>query len=73
MASTAATSTGMYSGLQPAMTPLMATFSAVTDTWRLSMKVISACGSSPADSSIPQMAFSVGGTTGRPSVHPLSK
>ena len=32
MPSTAATTTGMYSGLQPAMTALIATFSAVTDT-----------------------------------------
>ena len=33
-ASTAATTTGMYSGLQPAMTALIATFSAVTARFR---------------------------------------
>ena len=47
-------------------------------SWKAFMRIFSttrspACGSSPAVSSMPQMAFSVGGTTGRPSVHPLSK
>ena len=73
MPSTAATTTGMYSGLQPAMTALMATFSAVTATWRLVMKATCCSGSSPAASSIARTRAAVGGTTGSPSVHPFSK
>ena len=37
MPSMAATTTGMYSGRHPAMTALMATFSAVTETARWAM------------------------------------
>src|SRR2546422_11402581 len=42
----------MYSGLQPAITALMATFSAVIDTARCSTKAICCLGSSRAASSI---------------------
>ncbi len=70
MPSMAATTTGMYSGRHPAMTALMAIFSAVTATWRLVMKATWCRGSSPAASSMAWTARSVGGTTGSPSVHP---
>src|SRR5438309_5033344 len=50
MPSTAATTRGMYSGLQPAMTALIATFSAVTDTARLVMKATCCCASRRAAS-----------------------
>ena len=73
MPSTAATTTGMYSGLHPAITALIATFSAVIATWRLVMKATSCCGSSPAASSMAMTRASVGGTTGSPSVQPFSK
>src|SRR2546430_385693 len=71
--STAATTTGMYSGLQPAITALMATFSAVIDTARCSTKAICCLGSSRAASSILATFGAVGGTTGRPSVQPCWK
>ena len=70
MPSTAATTTGMCSGRQPAITALIATFSAVIATCRFVMKAICASGSSPTASSIARTAGSVGGTTGRPSVQP---
>ena len=46
MPSTAATTTGMYSGRQPAITALIATFSAVIETARLVMNAIWRSGSS---------------------------
>jgi hypothetical protein len=61
----------MYSALQPAMTALIATFSAVTETCRFSMNASSRSGSSPPASSIASMRSAVGGTTGNPSVQPL--
>ena len=70
MPSTAATTTGMYSGRQPAMTALIATFSAVMDTARWVMKPTWRSGSSFAASSIARTRSSVGGTTGSPSVQP---
>src|SRR5262249_13843812 len=63
----------MYSGRQPAMTALIATFSATTTGCR---PAISPSGSSPrsaAPASISAIDFSVGGTTGSPSVQPRSK
>src|SRR2546425_645595 len=66
MPSMAATTTGMCSGRHPAMTVLMAIFSAVTATWRLVMKATCSRGSSPAASSMAWTARSVGGTTGSP-------
>src|SRR5215831_14874482 len=73
MPSTAATTTAMYSGRQPAITALMATFSAVTDTDRFVMNAICCLGSRRAAASIIVTRSSVGGTTGRPSVHPCWK
>src|SRR5207244_4656202 len=63
----------MYSGLQPAITALMATVSAVIDTARCSTKAICCLGSSRAASSILATFGAVGGTTGRPSVQPCWK
>src|SRR5262245_52744886 len=63
----------MYSGLQPAMTALIATFSAVIDTARFVMNAICCCGASRAASSIAPTRSGVGGTTGRPSVQPCWK
>src|SRR3989442_13006318 len=63
----------MYSGLQPAITALMATFSAVIDTARCSTKAICCLGSSRAASSILATFGAAGGTTGRPSVQPCWK
>src|SRR5215831_14258593 len=73
MPSTAATTTAMYSGRQPAMTALIATFSAVTDTDRFVMKASSCLGSRRAAASIMVTRSSVGGTTGKPSVQPCWK
>ena len=47
MPSSAATTTGMCSGRQPAITALIATFSAVIATWRLVMKAIWRVGLEP--------------------------
>src|SRR5215510_8778362 len=63
----------MYSGLQPAITELIATFSAVIDTARFVMNAICCCGASLAASSIAPTRSGVGGTTGRPSVQPCWK
>src|SRR5882724_3512892 len=63
----------MYSGLQPAITALIATFSAVMDTTRFVMKATCCCGASRAASSIAPTRSGVGGTTGRPSVQPCAK
>src|SRR5215510_16479128 len=73
MPSTAATTTGMYSGLQPAITALMATFSAVIETERWVMKPISSLASRPAAASMASTRSTVGGTTGSPSLHPCWK
>ena len=71
MPSTAATTTGMYSGRQPAITALMATFSAVTDTARWVMKAISWSGSSSAASSIADAVL--GGRDDREPVRPAPR
>ena len=63
----------MYSGLQPAITALIATFSAVTETWRFWMKATCLSGSTPPASSIAWMRSFVAGTTGSPSVQPFLK
>jgi len=60
----------MCSGRQPAITVLIATFSALIATWRFVMKATWASGSSPTASSMVRTAGSVGGTTGSPSVQP---
>src|SRR5215510_11295246 len=63
----------MYSGLQPAITALIATFSAVMDTARFVMNATCCCGASRAASSIAPTRSGVGGTTGSPSVQPCWK
>ena len=68
----AATTTGMYSGRQPAITALIAAFSALTTALRPLMAPSSSWPSSPAAASIAAMEASDGGTTGRPSVQPAS-
>jgi hypothetical protein len=70
MPSMAATTTGMCSGRQPAITALIATFSALIATCRLVTNAIWVSGSRAAASSIARTAGSVGGTTGSPSVQP---
>ena len=71
-ASTAANTTGRYSGLHPAITALIATFSTVQE---LSVggtiaTISSGCRSVPVN--MRATRSSVGGTTGRPSDHPRS-
>jgi transaldolase len=58
-------------GVKVNITALMATFSAVIETWRFSMKATCFCGSTPPASSIAWMRSAVAGTTGNPSVQPL--
>ena len=71
-ASTAASTTGMYSGLQPAITALTATFSTVQG-WRLGgARPSTSPGSRVVPSSMASTRASVGGTTGRPSDQPRS-
>ena len=70
-ASTAASTTGRYSGLQPAITALIATFSTVHSTRSGGTTATTSSGSRVVPSSMRSTA-SVGGTTGRPSVQPRS-
>ena len=72
-ARTAATTTGKYSGRHPAITALMAAFSAVTVTLRVGTVPRTSSGSRPPAASMADTASAVAGTTGRPSVHPSSK
>ena len=72
-ASTAASTTGRYSGRQPAMTALTATFSTVHSTRSGGTTVTTSSGSRVVPSSIRSTRASVGGTTGSPSVQPRSK
>ena len=71
--SNAATSTGMYSGLHPAMTALIASFSAVRAEARASYDPMTSCASSPAWARQDSMRSRVGATMGRPSVQPCSQ
>ena len=72
-ASTAAITHGRYSGLQPAITALIATFSTVTSTRSGgTTATISSRRRGWCRSSIRSTRSSVGGTTGRPSVQPRS-
>ena len=70
MASTAAMTTGMYSGRHPAMTALMATFSAVITRPRTGSTPMTSEGWRPTMSRNRRTFSSVGGTTGSPSVQP---
>src|SRR5262245_56979014 len=63
----------MYSGRQPARTALIATFSATTTVLRPAISPSVSSPRSAAPASISAMDFSVGGTTGSPSVQPRSK
>jgi hypothetical protein len=63
----------MYSGRHPARTALIATFSATTTVFRPAISPRTASPRSAAPASISAMDFSVGGTTGSPSVQPRSK
>ena len=69
-ASTAAITTGRYSGLQPAMTALMATFSTVAGARFGGTSATTSPGWREVPASIRATRSSVGGTTGRPSVMP---
>src|SRR5262245_25261072 len=63
----------MYSGRQPASAALMATFSATMTVLRPGISPRISSRRSPAPASISATDFSVGGTTGSPSVQPRSK
>ena len=71
-AKTAATTTGKYSGLHPAITALIAACSAVTVTSRVGTAPRTSSGSSPTVARKASTFSGVGGTTGRPSVQPRS-
>jgi len=68
-ARTLASTTGKYSGRQPAITAFAATFSTVTVPWSGSMRPRTSSGADFAPRSIASTSASVGGTTGSPSVH----
>ena len=67
-ARTLASTTGKYSGRQPAITAFAATFSTVTVPRSGSMRPRTSSGAHVAPRSIASTSASVGGTTGRPSV-----
>ncbi len=71
-ARTAATTTGKYSGRQPAITALIAACSAVTVTSRVGTVPRTASGARPAVARKASTFSGVAGTTGRPSVQPRS-
>ena len=66
----AVTTTGKCIGRQPAITALIASFSAVTARARTGSTPTRWSGTRPAHSRQASTASSVGGTTGRPSVQP---
>ena len=72
-ASTTARTTGMYSGLQPAITALIATFSTVQDALFGGISPTTSCGSRVVPFSMRSTRTGVGGTTGRPSLQPSEK
>ena len=65
-ASTAARTTGMYSGLQPAITALIATFSTVHGALFGGIAPTVSCGSRVVPPSMRSTRTGVGGTTGSP-------
>ena len=71
-ASTAARITGRYSGLEPAITALIATFSTVQGARSGGTTATTSSGARRVPSSIASTRTSLGGTTGRPSVQPRS-
>ena len=72
MASTAAITQGRYSGLQPAITALMAIFSTVTSTRSGGTTATTSSAARVVPVSMRSTRSSVGGTTGSPSVTPRS-
>ena len=71
-ASTDASTTGKYSGLQPASTALIATFSTLHGTLSGGTLPIISAASRCAPRSMRSTRIAVGGTTGRPSLQPRS-
>ena len=63
----------MYSGLQPAMTALIATFSTVHDALFGGIAPTTSCGSRVVPLSMRSTRTGVGGTTGSPSLQPREK
>ena len=72
-ASSTPSTTGMYSGLQPAITALIATFSTVQGARLGGIRPTISSGLRSVPPSMRRMRSSVGGTTGRPSLQPRSK
>ena len=70
---TAASTTGRYSGRQPAITALIATFSTVHSARSGGSTHTTSPGARDVPSSIRSTRSSVGGVTGRPSVQPRAK
>ena len=71
IACTIATTTGMYSGIPPAITAAIATFSAVMRRRRTGSTPTTSSGASATTSTNRRTASSVGGTIGSPSVQPF--
>ncbi len=71
-ASKAPSTTGRYSGRQPAITALIATFSTVQSTRFGGIFPITSCHGRKVPPSMRKMRSSVGGTTGKPSLQPRS-
>ncbi len=71
-ASSAASTTGMASGRQPAITALTATFSTVASAQRGGTWPITSAAGRPAPAIMARTLSSVGGTMGSPSVQPRS-
>ena len=71
-ASTAAITTGRYSGLHPAITALMAIFSTVTGAMLGGTMATMSCGARGVPASMRITRSAVGGTSGRPSLKPWS-
>ncbi len=69
-ASTAASTTGRYSGRQPAITALTATFSTVQSTRSGGTTATTSSGALDVPASMASTRSGVGGTTGNPSDHP---
>ena len=72
-ASSAARTTGAYSGRQPASTRLTASTSRVRLPQRGGTRASRRSGSPPSAATIAATDAGVGGTTGRPSVHPCAQ
>ena len=70
IASTPATTTGRYSGRQPAITALIAIFSTVARPKLGGTSATSASAARPLAATAAATRSRVGGTTGRPSVTP---